>query len=352
MLLVEDSPVAMTLLKRMLELSSEIKVVATATNGEEAFKLIPKVNPQIICTDFHMPRMNGLLFTREVMSRFPKPILVISISAHDRFSQNIFDILEAGALDVFPKPRSAVDSNFEPLAHELIKKVKILSGVVPIRKHSKKVSEKVLDNTEKNFLIKDFRKERVDPKIIAIGASTGGPQALHEILAPVPRNFPVPVVCVQHISEGFLQGLVDWLAANCLLEIKIAENGEKPAPGVVYFPPENRHLEIDSSGLFKASTKTGYDGHRPSITITFRSVAAHYSSKSVAILLTGMGKDGAEGMLDIWNAGGITIAQDESSSIIFGMPRQAIELGAARCILSIKEIARVLSSFQFTNCSN
>ncbi|MGA9381772.1 MAG: CheB methylesterase domain-containing protein, partial [Phormidium sp.] len=180
------------------------------------------------------------------------------------------------------------------------------------------------------------------PKIVSIGASTGGPQALNNILSQLPINFPLPVLCVQHISEGFLQGLVDWLGSECQLPVKIAKFGEIPQPGVVYFPPEGRHLELDNFGKFLCTNSPPVSGHRPSVTVTFASVAKCYGAANIAVLLTGMGRDGADGMLAIAQAGGITIAQDEASSVVFGMPKEAIALGAAKHILPINQIATML----------
>jgi two-component system chemotaxis response regulator CheB len=179
-------------------------------------------------------------------------------------------------------------------------------------------------------------------KVVAIGASTGGPQALHTIISQLPASFPVPVICVQHISEGFLKGLVDWLASGSKLQIKIAVAGELPQPGSVYFPPEKRHLQLDKSGRFIYSNALPLNGHCPSVTVTFNSVASFYSRSALGVLLTGMGKDGADGMLAIAQAGGLTIAQDETTSIVFGMPKEAIALGAVQHILPINAIAPLL----------
>jgi two-component system chemotaxis response regulator CheB len=179
-------------------------------------------------------------------------------------------------------------------------------------------------------------------KIVAIGASTGGPQALHTILSQLPPKFPVPVVCVQHISEGFLKGLVDWLGSECHLPVKIAPAGERPQPGIIYFPPEQKHLEFDNQGRFLYSSMGPVSGHRPSVTVTFNAVAKCYRRAALGILLTGMGRDGADGMLELFKQGGITIAQNEASSVVFGMPREAIALSAAQYILPITEIAPML----------
>lgn len=347
-LLVEDSPVATIVLKRIFDSSPEIKVVGTACNGLEALELIPKLQPEVICTDLNMALMNGLEFTKEVMSKYPLPILVISASVQADDTQNVFQLLKAGALDVFPKPIGGLASDYDRLANQLIAKIKILSGVKVFRRHQKMVH---IEDSNKNVKVNSelvsncqFTQENVKSptiKVLAIGASTGGPQALHAIISKLPANFPVPVICVQHISEGFLKGLVDWLGSESKLRVKIAAFGEFPQAGTVYFPPEKRHLELDSKGRFVYSGAADV-GHCPSVTVTFKSVANFYSRGAVGVLLTGMGRDGADGMLAIAKLGGLTIAQDEASSVVFGMPKEAIALGAVQHILPISAIATLL----------
>ncbi|MBD1925818.1 chemotaxis-specific protein-glutamate methyltransferase CheB [Trichocoleus sp. FACHB-90] len=359
-LLVDDSPIAMTLLKRILAFSPEIQVVGTAGSGKEALALIPSCLPDVICTDLHMPQMDGLEFISEVMATYPKPILVISTSVQKEDKHNVFRLLEAGAVDIFPKPRGGNGSDYELVKQELIGKIKILSGVTVFTHYRKKPTiDTIVNNREaessnirykaepgnKKYSILNGQSKIRNPKdkIVTIGASTGGPQALYAILTQLPMNFPVPVICIQHISEGFLQGMVDWLAAECQMPIKIARAGEVPKPGTIYFPLERSHLEFDAQGRFLYSSSPPLGGHRPSVTVTFKSVASVYGQAAVGILLTGMGRDGAEGMQAIASAGGVTIAQDEASCVVFGMPKEAIALGAVQHILPITEIASMLA---------
>jgi two-component system, chemotaxis family, protein-glutamate methylesterase/glutaminase len=356
LLLVEDSPIATIVLKRIFNASPEINVVGTACNGLEALELIPKLQPEVICTDFHMAEMNGLEFTQEVMKKYPLPILVISASVQADDTQNVFQLLKAGALDVFPKPIGGLVSDYDRLAHELIAKIKILSGVKVFTRHQNlgriekiqktlKINQLPIHNNRLSTAnyqrsIKNINSQPI--KLLAIGASTGGPQALHAIISQLPANLPVPVICVQHISEGFLQGLVDWLGSESKVPVKIASFGEFPQAGIVYFPPEKSHLELDSQGRFIYSKAPPCGGHRPSVTITFKSVANFYGRGAAGVLLTGMGRDGAEGMLAISRLGGLTIAQDEASCVVFGMPKEAIDIGAAQHVLPISEIAFLL----------
>ncbi|HLO50953.1 MAG TPA: chemotaxis-specific protein-glutamate methyltransferase CheB [Kamptonema sp.] len=353
-LLVEDSPVVLIVLQRIFASSPEIEVVGTARNGLEALELIPEVQPDVICTDFHMAKMNGLEFIREVMVKFPRPILVISASVQAEDTSNVFQLLEAGAVDVFPKPTSGLASDYEGLRRELTGKIKILSGVKVFTRHQRRggAGERGSrgdgemgrrgDGIITNYQLPISNYESKIIKVLAVGASTGGPQALHAIISQLPNDFPVPVICIQHISEGFLKGLVDWLDGGSKLQVKIAVSGELPQAGTVYFPPEKRHLELNKLGQFIYSNAPPVGGHCPSITVTFKSVAHFYGQAAAGVLLTGMGRDGAEGMLAIAQAGGLTIAQDEASCIVFGMPKEAIALGAAQHVLPISAIAPLL----------
>lgn len=358
-LLVEDSPIALAILKRILSSSPDIEVVGTARTGVEGLAMIPQCSPQVICTDLHMPQMDGLAFTSEVMARFPRPILVISASVQEEDTQNVFRLLDAGAVDIFPKPRAGLATDYEKCAAELIAKIRILSGVRVFTQRRKAQSLSPVAASPGVSLLSTESPSRqntetqIQPsshhlwsqskiKAIAIGASTGGPQALNTILSQLPKNFPVPILCVQHISFGFLDGLIRWLALESALTIKIAQAGEVPQPGFVYFPPEYQHLELDSQGRLSHSSGSPVCGHRPSVTVTFQSVANYYRRAALGILLTGMGRDGAEGMQAISQAGGTTIAQDEASSVVFGMPKEAIALGAVQQVLPVSEIAPCL----------
>ncbi|MDZ8053357.1 MAG: chemotaxis-specific protein-glutamate methyltransferase CheB [Aulosira sp. ZfuVER01] len=349
--LVEDSPVALTILKRILASSTEVSVVGTAPNGVEALAQIPTAQPQVICTDLHMPHMNGLELTRRLMADYPRPILVISASVNTQEdSRNVFELLQAGALDVFPKPTVGSLSDYEQIKQDLINRIKVLAGVKVFTRHPTRIesAELTIKSVKPKIGNEAFsptpaRTSQFSPlKIVAIGASTGGPQALHTILKQLPANFPVPILCVQHISEGFLLGLVDWLAAECSLRVTIAQPGDLPKPGTVYFAPERKHLQLDAQGRFLTSSTPAVSGHRPSVTVLFQALATCYPRSTVGILLTGMGRDGADGLKAIASSGGDTIAQNEQTCVVFGMPKEAIALGAAQQVLPIHEIAPML----------
>jgi two-component system chemotaxis response regulator CheB len=336
-LLVDDSLIALTILSRMLSGSPDIQVVGKARSGREALELIPQLQPAVVCTDLHMPDMDGLELTQEIMRRFPRPILVVSAAVHPEDAHNVFKVLEAGAIDVLPKPRGGLSADEPRVAEELIRKIKIISGVVAFTRR-----QKVKPGVEQLQDSPSSPPMPLRPRIVAIGASTGGPQALRAILAQLPVDFPAPILCVQHISDGFLGGLVDWLANQCAVSVKIAQSGEQPLPGTVYFPQEGTHLEIDGGGRLVCSHKAPIGGHRPSVTATFKSLADYCGEAAIGVLLTGMGSDGAEGMQVIFEAGGITIAQNEETSVVFGMPKQAIALGAIKYVLPVNKIALML----------
>lgn len=339
-LLVEDSPIALTILKRILEASPEIEIAGTAQTGLEALGLIPELRPDVLCTDFFMPKMNGLELTSRVMACFPLPILVISASVQEEDTHRIFQLLEAGAVDILPKPKAGLDFENELLKQALINKIKILSGVKVFKKRHSLLTP--TPSLRQSSRLPSTVKIRYTPKIVAVGASTGGPLALQELFASLPMDFSLPIVCVQHISLGFLQGLIDWLATSCKLPIEVAQIGERPKPGRIYFPPERQHLQIDHQGRFVHSQSPPVDSHRPSVTALFSSVAQFYRRKSIGILLTGMGRDGADGMKAISDVGGMTIAQDEATSVVFGMPKEAISIGAAQQVLPIQKIGPTL----------
>jgi len=334
-LLVDDSPLVLSVLKRLLAAAPEIQVVGTAKNGREALELIPQLDPSVVCTDYHMPVMDGLELTRAIMARYPRPILVVSTAVGPENNATVFELLQAGAIDVFPKPKGLETGNVN--GEQLINKIKVVSGVFVFPRRPKGSATSELESSNGARL-----GERPPLRLLAIGASTGGPQALQVILTKLPTSFPVPVLCVQHISAGFLQGLVDWLAGQCHVRVAIARSGQLALPGNVYFPEEQRHLVIDSKGRLQNSDAPPVGGHRPSVTVTFQSVAVHYGPSAVAVLLTGMGRDGCDGMAAIRQARGVTYGQDEASCVVYGMPKEAIERGLVDYILPPDEIARRL----------
>ena len=324
-------------LQCMLASASNIEVIGTAKNGKEALDLISKKNVQVICTELEMPIMDGLDLTRGIMATDPSAILVVRRFGQKEDRDKTFQVLESGALEVFSMSYDQCEGAVRTSVHELIQKIKILSGVMVLRK--RQILQEVAMKTQKAFACAG---DQEISGIVVIGASTGGPPALKEILTQLPDDFVFPIVCVQHICQGFLQGLVDWLAVDCSLPVSIAQAGESPQGGRIYFPPEHQHLKFDVDGRFVFANESNGDDHVPSVTVTFQSAAYRFGSHVVGVLLTGMGEDGVEGMVTIAEQGGITIAQNEQSCAVFGMPQRAIEVKAASHILPLQDIAAML----------
>lgn len=341
-LIVEDSIVCAEIIKHILESDKEIKVVGIARNGKEAIELVEILKPDLITMDIHMPEMNGLEATEYIMAYHPTPIIVVSSSIHERDTELAFQAIAAGALDVLEKPDPNIWESFAEVGNELINKVKFLSGIKVIThvrgKKKFKAKQRVSKETVDGMRIPGSPAPEASG-VVLIGASTGGPQALAKVIAPLPSNFNFPVVVGQHIAEGFLNGFVSWLDSISRVRVKVAEHGESLEPGRVYVSPVEKHVSIVEPGMVELIPATNEDTYRPSINTLFASAASVFRMNTVTVLLTGMGSDGAKGMKRVYDLGGYTIAQDEKTSVVFGMPRAAIELGAVREVLSIDEIA-------------
>lgn len=335
--IVDDSALVRTVLDRIFANSDDVEVVGLASNGEEALQLIAEADPAVVCTDLYMPGMDGLQLTQRIMAECPRPILVVSSAVDEEHAENVFALLNAGAVDVFSKPKSGASGEYDDVAKELVRKVRILAGVRVLRK--KQPAPQGIKDIEC-----DVNDTLPGPSasIIVVGASTGGPQAYRAVLSQLPADLPVPLLCVQHIGDGFLKSLVAWLNAESNVPVKIAEHGEHALAGTAYFAPDGQHLQVASNARLMTTKSEPLDGHRPSITYLFESAARSYKENAVGVLLTGMGRDGADGLRSIADAGGLTIAQDEASCIVFGMPQRAIELNAARDVLPLELIASKL----------
>lgn len=331
-LLVGSPSETRPILRRLFDRSDEVEVVGTAASGREALRLIPNARPDVLCVDQSLPADGAISFTQEIVRREPLPILIIARPGNKQGA--VFPLLEAGALDVFSIPDIKLAEAQSAASIDLIRKVRILAGVRVTRRNPQSP-----DKSRSQAIADTKVKQRTGAGIIAFGASTGGPIAYERILSQLPSDLKTPVVCVQHIANGFVQNLVQWLNPKCALHIKQAEHGEVPVPGVVYFAPDDRHLEFTGTATFKLTRSEPAEGHRPSVTTLFKSVAVSFGRRSIGVVLTGMGRDGADGLIAIRAAGGQTIAQDESTSVVFGMPKQAINAGAITQILPLDEIS-------------
>ena len=336
-LIVEDSPLARQMLTTVINSDPQLQVVGVATNGQEAVELAPKLRPHLITMDIKMPKMDGLEATKQIMASCPTPILIVSSSVFKGGMDLAFKALAYGALDVIEKNAFEVAGDVGPAAADLITRIKTLAHV--------KVITHPLARLERHHRVMSgpiatppLREQR----LVAMAASTGGPQTLLEILKALPKEFPCGLVIVQHIASGFSQGLVEWLDAECQIAVQLASDHAKIQPGVAYVAPTGVQMRVVNGGVIRLTDEGPYDGQKPSGTLLFESVAQVYGERAVGVILTGMGSDGAVGLKHLKAAHGHVIAQDEATSIIFGMPKTAIELGVVDEILPLDRIAEAI----------
>lgn len=335
-LIAEDSAVTREYLTHLLGEDPQITVAGTARNGEEAVAEAARLRPDVILMDVHMPVMDGFDATRLIMERHPTPIVMATASSSRAETRGAFEALEAGALILLDKPAGPFDPGHEAAARELVRTVKLMAEVKVVRRWPPRPSRNGGPPP---------RAPRA-PRVIAIGASTGGPQVLSEILGGLPAPLGVPVLLVQHISDGFIGGFVEWLATRTPMAVTTARRGDELRAGTVHVAPGDRHMTITRDGRIELDQGPPVNGFRPSITRLFDSLAGCCASESVGVLLTGMGRDGADGLRRLRESGGLTIAQDEATSVIFGMPGEAVRLGAAREVLPPQRILATLQEIE------
>lgn len=342
-LIVEDSPVARELLVRILKTDPKIQVIGTVKNGTEALDFITQQKPDVITMDINMPQMDGIETTRRIMETLPVPIVIVSGAWNPSEVQTTFRAVEAGAVALVEKPRGPGHPDAPAMAEDLVRTVKNMSEVRVIRRWARRDAQTRTASTA----APPNRTARTSSlgsafEVVAIGISTGGPPVLQTILQRLPKNFPVPILIVQHISAGFLHGMADWLNKTTGFPIHIAAHEEKPLPGCAYLAPDGAQMGLSANGCIELTDAPPENGLRPAASCLFRSVAKVYGAKAIGILLTGMGRDGAAELKTLRDKGAITIAQDEASSVIHGMPGEAIRLGAAMYVLPPEKIADML----------
>lgn len=331
-LIVDDSRVIREVIKDLLE-GTGIEVTGEAENGQEAVDLAKQLTPDMITMDIKMPVMDGLMAVEQIMAYTPTPILILASSISSKDVNIAFEAIQLGALDVMEKPDNLSREGFQVLRDTLVQKIRLLSNIKVIRhiKGRRKQAERAAEAPE--------APAQQDSRILAIGASTGGPRAVMSILREFSADFPVGAALVQHIEASFTSGFVQWLNSECDIKVKLAQDGDPVRPGTVLVGPGEKHLEIEGNRC-KLSDTPPVNNCKPSVDVLFTSIAQSYGDKALAVLLTGMGRDGAKGITEIKKKKGITIVQDEKSSVIFGMPRAAIELGGADKIVDLKEIPK------------
>ena len=338
-LIVEDSPVVREFLVYILSSDPCIQVVGTANNGEEAIEAVKHYRPDVITMDIHMPKMDGLEATRRIMETEPVPIVIVSGSVDPHENTKTFRAMEAGALAVLSRPDGIGQPNHEIAVRELVQTVKLMSEVKVVRRWPQKRDTVVLPLALQPLVSKPARV-----KVVALGASTGGPPVLQKILAMLPKEFALPILIVQHMSSGFTTSFAEWLAQSSSLPVHVAMHGEIMLPGHVYIAPDEFQMKVTPDGKISLTKDALENGLRPSVSYLFRSLTVEYGGEVVAGLLTGMGRDGAEELRLLKEKGAVTFAQDKNSSVVHGMPGEAIRLGAATYILAPDKIAAVLTS--------
>lgn len=350
-LVVDDSPLCRQLIVDALERDPGIEVVGTAEDGEEAIRKTQILRPQVITMDVDMPVMDGLTATEKIMGELPTPILVLTGDPRSQRPELTHRALEVGALALQVKP--ALDAG--PEAWNLAREVKLLASVKVIR-HLRGV-RKTSSNSSWPALPPPPGAPATHPfahtsdayafasgavGMVAIASSTGGPQVVHRLLSQLPPGFPAPIAIVQHINAAFAESLAEWLSAGSKLKVRVAQDGDALLPGTALIAPPDRHLVIPQRGKVAVVSGEPRAGHIPSGTLLLESAAKAYGRRTVGVILTGMGADGAEGMLAIKNAGGRTIAQSQESCVVFGMPAAAIARGAVEHIADGDDIGKVL----------
>jgi len=337
-LVVDDSALMRKLIPQILEADPSLQVVGTAMDGNFGLKKIEELNPHVVTLDLEMPSMNGLDMLKEIMRRHKLPVIVVSSHSTEGASVTL-KALSMGAFDFVAKPTD-VSARMPEIASELIGKIKAAAqsrgvkiGVAP---------EALVPPTKVSV-----QDGKVPTKLIAIGISTGGPQALQYVLPQLPGDFPGSLVIVQHMPEGFTEMFARRLDEICAIKVKEAQSGDMLLAGRALVCPGNRHLKVKRLPLGDVailSDDPRMNGHRPSVDVLFKSVAEEYARNSIAVLMTGMGEDGAHGLGLIKAAGGMTVAQSEDSCVVYGMPKAAIERGYATRVVPLDALVNTLTA--------
>ena len=336
-LVVDDSAFMRKVVSELLEEHTDIKVVDQARNGEDALKKLEQHTPDVITLDVEMPRMDGLQFLRRLMAEQPIPVLMLS-SVTEKGSKATIEALELGAFDFIPKPSGAISLDIEKVKTSLVEKVRLAAQSNIKQKIKQQVPDKKRKSKPKKEIVRHKEKPTQQEKLLVVGASTGGPKALKQIFSRLPGDLNAAVLVVQHMPAGFTTSLAKRLDKLSELDIKEAERGDKLKPGTAFVAPGNYHLVVDK-GVIDLTQEEKLHNVRPAIDKTMESAVRNYEGQLVGVLLTGMGKDGAQGLELIKEVNGQTIAQDKSTSVVYGMPKSAYERGAVDVVKPVQEIA-------------
>lgn len=334
-LVVDDSPTVRELLARIFQSDPELQVAGVARDGVEAVTLAGQLRPDVITMDIRMPRMDGFQATKRIMQQVPTPIVVVSASVESEELRICFNAIQAGALTVVEKPVGPAGPSFDSIREQLITTVKLMSDVQVVRRWA-------TGTLRPHRPVPQPKMAEVRTDMVAIAASTGGPGALYQLLRDLPAGFPASVLVVQHISRGFGQGMVDWLAGASPLPVETAREGVVPRAGQVLIAPDDRHLRLGLDGRVLLQPRAAEKELCPSADRFFESVAAVVGRKAMGVIMTGMGRDGVEGLKRLKAAGGKVLAQDEKSSVVFGMPKEAIAAGIVDRVVPLEQMAAAI----------
>jgi two-component system, chemotaxis family, protein-glutamate methylesterase/glutaminase len=338
-LIVDDSALIRKLLTEIIASQDDMTVVGAAPDPYVARDLIKQFNPDVLTLDVEMPRMDGLEFLEKLMRLRPMPVIMIS-SLTERGSNITFRALELGAIDFVTKPKLGIADGLQIYTEEITDKIRAAARA-RLRKHNQPSNPKLDASAVLPLLKSPFATTE---KIICIGASTGGTEAIREVLQQLPADAP-GIVITQHMPPGFTRSFAERLNRLCAIQVKEAEGGERVLPGHAFIAPGDAHLLLKRSGanyITELSDAAPVNRHRPAVDVLFRSAANSAGANALAVILTGMGRDGAQGMLEMHRAGSYTIAQNEATCTVYGMPREAIEIGAVDSVLALEKIAEHL----------
>ena len=336
-LVVDDSALIRALLKEIIQAGPELELVGQAPDAYVARDLIKQLNPDVLTLDVEMPRMDGLTFLEKLMRGRPMPVVMIS-SLTEQGSEATFRAMELGAVDFVAKPKLGIREGMQAYAEEICYKIKAASLARLIPRQTQ------VPTVQEPLAIQGPRPIIGTEKLIAIGASTGGTEAIKDVLLGLPADSP-GIVITQHMPPGFTRSFAERLNRMTRLNVVEAKGGERILPGHAFLAPGDKHLLVERSGanyVTRLSDAEPVRRHKPAVDPMFRSVAQCAGRNVIACLLTGMGKDGAQGMLEIRQAGGYTVAQNEATCVVYGMPREAVAIGGAEDILPLGEIAEAL----------
>lgn len=339
-LLVEDSPTMLMLLETLLKAEKDIEIVESVTDGRKVIPAVKNKKPDVLLMDCYLPGMNGIQITEKLMKENPLPIIIVSSFITDEEKSLVYKALEAGAIAALPKPGSVFQKDFQKLASDILRHVRVARDVRVVTRRPR--NTKSWEKTATSPVVESETEQRLKKiKIIGIGASTGGPPVLSSIFKNLPKDFPVPIVVVQHIHENFADFMIQQFNRECKNVVKAGEEGEELRPGTIYFSPGRIHITVNRRMKIHLDDSPEVHSVKPAVDKLFHSMAP-LGENVMGVLLTGMGKDGAEGLLEIKNQGGLTIAQSKESCAIFGMPGEAIKINAVDKVMDPEEIVEVL----------